>query len=141
MDRYFRRPRMAALAILVIFVFVFSGSLIYKQVVSVKAAAQPVSQSGVAAPSGTITGCTIDNIHVSTDRIHAHCTSDVSGISYFAVPAGPEYQIHANRFLTTWTTAFALNKQVDIWFEDDSASNPEGCLASNCRLATAVILK
>ena len=141
MDRFLHTPRLVIPTLLFVFGFVFSSSLLYRRAVPVQAAVQPTPQSEVAAPSGAITACTIDNIHVATDRIHAHCTTNLSGISYFAVPASPDYQIHANRFLTVWTTAFALNRQVDIWFEDDSAENPPGCLPSNCRLATAVVLK
>jgi hypothetical protein len=127
--------------VLGIFIITFITTLTYKRVTAVKAAPYRSSIMEISAPQGVITNCTIVDIHVSTDRIHAHCSTDVSGIEYFAINSDPVHQVEANRYLTLWNSAFALGKQVSIWYDDNPDNNPPGCLTTNCRRVTAVEIK
>jgi hypothetical protein len=38
-------------------------------------------------------------------------------------------------------SAKAMNRQVVLYYSDNSASNPPGCLADDCRLLEGVVLQ
>ena len=79
--------------------------------------------------------CAISNIAVFTTRIHVQCTTVVPNttIRYFAASGDSAHELATNRFLTLMNTAFALGKPLGIYYLTDTASNPPGCGASDCR--------
>jgi hypothetical protein len=89
--------------------------------------------SSASAGSGS---CTPVGIMTYQGRVHVQCSSAIAGITYFAVStADPAY---AARVLNVITAAQALGRTVNLQFDDNTASNPSGCLTGDCRLITAV---
>jgi len=94
------------------------------------------SLAGLPAPDAQSAGpfdCTINNIAVFPHRIHVHCTTAVSGISYFAASGDGANALATNRFMVLLNTAYSLGKHVYIYYYTDTADNPSGCNASDCR--------
>ena len=99
-------------------------------------AAAPATGSGApGAPDAGPFTCVIANIAVFSGRIHVHCTAPVSGtsISYFAAYGDSAHALATNRFLVMLNTAYSLGKPVYIYYLTDTASNPPGCNAGDCR--------
>ena len=80
--------------------------------------------------------CTPVGVMTYPDRVHVQCASAISGIIFFAVSTADP--AHAARVLNVITAAQALGRTVYLQFDDDTASNPAGCMIGDCRLITAV---
>jgi hypothetical protein len=103
-----------------------------------QANAQENQPEAPSAPDGYL--CTVDNIAVYANRIHIKCNPPINSISYFATSSDSSNMIHANRYLTLATTAFALSKPLYIGYDTNSAHNPSGCMTSDCRKITEVTM-
>ena len=80
--------------------------------------------------------CTPVGVMTYSERVHVQCSSAIAGITYFAVSTADP--AHAARVLNVITAAQALGRTVYLQFDDNTASNPPGCLSGDCRLITAV---
>lgn len=80
--------------------------------------------------------CTPAGVAVYTTRVHVRCTTLAPGnIRYFAVCDSASAE--ASRFLSVFTTAFAMGKSVIIHYTpSDTSGTSCGCLAGDCRVAT-----
>jgi len=106
------------------------------------------AQAAPDEPAANPHTCTIAQIAVLENRIHVRCTNVLTifrpaplpslSIYYFAAAGDEEHMINTNRYLTILNTAFALGIPVDIGWLSDSESNPEGCLADDCRGISSV---
>ena len=89
------------------------------------------------APNDGPFGCTISNIAVFPDRIHVHCTTAVTvgtnNVSYFVAPGDSAHMLSTNRYLVLLNTAYTLGKKVYVYYDPNSAHNPAGCNAADCR--------
>lgn len=94
----------------------------------------------LAVPEGDF-WCTIGNVGVYENRIHVYCPDHPDSIKYFAYPSSAyEYSRRADRFLAVLNTAVALGKPVVVAYNDSPATNPPGCLVSDCRLLTGLAI-
>jgi len=131
------RSGLRVLALLVISLLLGGSILLSRQ-----------AQAAPDEPAANPHVCTIDNIAVYDSRIHVRCTNALTllrpaplpplNIYYFAANADEEHMINTNRYLTILNTAFALGIPVDIGWLSNSESNPEGCLADDCRGISSV---
>ena len=119
-----------ALAILVAASFL-AGSIVSRgQPVNAQGASSSVAP---AAPDGAF-WCTIGEIFLWENRIHVKCTNGPVPIVFFAYPVTSAAESRqANRYLAILNTAFALNKQVLVGYDDSAGSNPPGCWSGDCR--------
>jgi hypothetical protein len=94
-----------------------------------------IVSSAPNSPQGGPFHCDIANIAVFSTRIHVFCAAKVpsTNIQYFAAPGDSAHMITTNRFLMMLNTAYALGKPVYIYYLDDTANNPSGCNANDCR--------
>jgi len=101
--------------------------------------------------------CVIVDIAAFANRVHVHCvvptgvhsglyTRDYTpppqpdvGIVYFAVGTASDPGL-ADRVIALARSAAQLNKPVQIFYRTDPAENPPGCLASDCRKLTGLVL-
>ena len=101
-----------------------------------------IAQDTPPEPNAELDGaylCTIKEIAIFPDRMHVMCdTANV--IKYFALPTDAVHALQTNRFLTILNTAFAINQQVYVYFDDVTSHNPPGCQTGNCRLLVALIM-
>lgn len=127
----------AALAILLAVNF-FAGSLAIRgRPVNAQDASSPANP---AAPEGEF-WCTIKDVAVFRDRIHVWCPDHAGPIVYFAAPvASAAESRQANRYLAILNTAYALGKQVYVYYDDNPTANPPGCLTDGCRLITGLMI-
>lgn len=96
--------------------------------------ASPPASANATGPQTTWT-CTPDEVAVFPDRIHVHCTVGQLGIYYFAVPTSD--QAAAARYLSIFTTGFALGKTVLVYYGvTDASGTAFGCLYTDCRAIT-----
>ena len=66
-------------------------------------------------------------------RIHVQCSPGDGAIRWFALRVSN--QAEANRMLTILSTAFALQKKLTIWYnQNDTSGANVGCNPSDCRL-------
>jgi hypothetical protein len=85
--------------------------------------------------------CIITEILVATDRIHVKCTTaQPAGVVWYAIHSDAAHARDANRYLVLLNTAWALNQDIYLWYNDSSAANPPGCAAASCRMLTGVFL-
>jgi hypothetical protein len=132
------------LTYIVVFLFLLVASFLAG---SMAQPAQPANAQDIAAaaapnlPAGAYQ-CTIGYVAVYAERIQVWCPPGTGGIDNFAAPfasAGESRQ--TNRFLALLISAFALNKQVVIWYADAPAANPPGCDQANCRRIEGVVMQ
>ena len=96
----------------------------------------PVAQASGSEPAPQMASarytCTLTEVGVIDNRIHIRCSTAISGtsISYFSYPVTG---VNTNRILAVGLTANALGKKVALDYETSTASNPAGCLTSDCR--------
>jgi hypothetical protein len=84
-----------------------------------------------------IWNCTPNQVYTTDVRVHVRCTAAASGgIYYFATSTADPAE--AARVLNVITAAVALGRNIDIWYNTDSAYNPPGCLVGDCRLLESV---
>lgn len=107
--------------------------------------AQAPSTGDIVAPEGS-GNCIIQELAQIDTRIHVRCQANFGGIGptivYFAAPAQSAADVRlANRYMSLLITAWAFNRQPVIAWEDSSALNPPGCLATDCRRLTQVKLQ
>ena len=81
--------------------------------------------------------CVVNNVAAFDTRIHIRCNDyvDVGGdhVYYFAYSTDPVNIDTANQILAIGNTAMAMNYGVWMYFYTDTAHNPPGCNASDCR--------
>ncbi len=106
--------------------------------VAAAATTSPMAQSLPDAAQATAV-CTPWAVAEFSNRIHIHCTTAFSGISYFAVAtSNPTRAAHA---LALFSTALASGRDVRIYYDPANTSGTAvGCLAADCRLADGVEL-
>lgn len=107
--------------------------------VAATAATSPAAQSLPEAPASVWTICTPSSVAEFGSRIHVHCTTAVSGISYFAVAtSNVNRTAHA---LSLFSIALASGRDLRILYDPANTSGTAiGCLAADCRLADGVEL-
>jgi len=132
------------LAYIMVFLFLLVASFLAG---SLAQPAQPASAQDHAfaaapnLPAGAYQ-CTIGYVAVYGERIQAWCPPGVGAIDNFAAPfASAAESRQTNRFLALLISAFALNKQVVIWYNDAPAANPPGCDPLNCRRIEGVVMQ
>jgi hypothetical protein len=79
-------------------------------------------------------------------RMHVKCAPNTGGVGasivYFASPTTTATDVRmANRFLATLMTAWAFGRMPTVYWSDNTADNPSGCLATNCRRLLGVVLQ
>lgn len=79
--------------------------------------------------------CTIKLIWVTSSVVQVQCTLPLPNtvVYYFAAPADAASSLSTNRMLVLITTAYSLGKPINVYYTDDAASNPPGCLTFTCR--------
>jgi hypothetical protein len=79
--------------------------------------------------------CIIAYIFAEPAAFRVQCTQPVPAtvIFSFAIPIESISSQGANRMAALITTAYALGKPVTIYFTDNIANNPIGCVTSTCR--------
>lgn len=87
--------------------------------------------------------CNLLDVAAFQDRIHARCTTAPAStaIYFFAAPSDVANALSTNRYLVLLNTAFTLGKPALINYSTDSAENPPGCQAIDCRKILGVILQ
>jgi len=74
------------------------------------------------------------------NRIYVSCAnSPGGGLFSFASAVGTNGGT-ANRYLVMLNTAVALGKTVTVFYDINSANNPAGCQAFDCRKLTGLVL-
>jgi hypothetical protein len=97
-----------------------------------------------AAPAATDDSrvCTIGFVADYGARMQVWCSNGPGPIFHFAAPLTSATESrHANRFLAMLISAYALNRQVLVYYEPSATLNPPGCSAADCRLLTGVVLQ
>ncbi len=116
-----------------------SGSMTSKDQTVNAQGAKPAADP--AAPD-TSFWCIIGGLYASDNRIHVQCTNGPGALDFFAYPVTSTSESRqANRYLAILNTAYALNKQVWLTYNDSSAANPPGCLTTDCRRMAAILLQ
>src|SRR5574341_2345860 len=84
--------------------------------------------------------CTPIEVAVFANRVHVRCSSaSPGGFNYFAVPTTDSAS--ASRYMSAFTTAFVMGKQLTILFDPaDLSGQAIYCLNANCRLATGALV-
>lgn len=100
--------------------------------------ASPASVNS-AAPTDSFV-CTPIEVAVFANRVHVHCSSaSPGGFDYFAVSTADSAS--ASRYMSAFTTAFVMGKQLTILFDPaDLSGQAIYCLNTNCRLATGALV-
>jgi hypothetical protein len=96
-----------------------------------------------AAPSAPLTtfDCAPSTVAAFTNRVHVSCSPADGSIIYFAYCSTKD-SAGANRFLSVFTTAKALGKGINIYFDPaDTSGTSCGCQAGNCRVITGAEVK
>ncbi len=126
----YRAPLVAAVALDVLLILAVS---LFMRGTPIQAS--PASDHSAQAATFT---CTPDQVAVFTDRVHVHCTTGSLGIYYFAVSTADAAS--AARYLSIFTTAFALGKTVQVYYGiTDESGTAFGCLYTDCRAITGAI--
>ena len=105
----------------------------------------PLVGGNIGTAMGGDRDCTISHISVLEDRIHVKCSTPEPNLpAFFTVvyfyAASTANAGNANRMLALLNTAYTLGKIVHISYDSSSANNPSGCLATDCRKLTGVLL-
>jgi hypothetical protein len=95
--------------------------------------------SKAATPSANLAAafqnCTPIGIGVFENRVHVRCSAGIGGgpVIYFAVCSTGSNSALASRMLSTFTTAFATNNQLDLFYNTgDTTGTACGCGTSDC---------
>jgi hypothetical protein len=103
--------------------------------------------------------CWMADVAAFRNRVHVHCSTQAGGIPggglyspdytpppeadvaivYFALGATSDPAL-ADRVIALATSASQQNKQVRIFYRTNPAENPPGCLPSDCRGLTGLVL-
>ena len=75
----------------------------------------------------------INNVAVFENRIHIRCNNANGSISYYSYATDSTNVATANQLLAIANTAFALGKNVWVFYYPSSSYNPTGCYTSDCR--------
>ena len=96
----------------------------------------PTLASVPSAPVN-IFDCAPVTVAVFTNRVHVSCNPLAPGnIAYFAYCSTTD-SATASRFLSTFTAAKALGKNINIYYNpNDTSGTTCGCLSGNCRVLT-----
>ncbi len=84
--------------------------------------------------------CTPIEVAAFASRVHVKCSSSSpGGFNYFAVSTADSAS--ASRYMSAFTTAFVMGKQLTIVFDPSDLSGAAiYCLNNNCRLATGAVV-
>ena len=87
--------------------------------------------------------CSIALISVTSSTVQVECVDPVPGtlIFYFALPADSASSLSTNRMLVLINTAYSLGKSINVYYTDDPAFNPPGCLTGTCRRLDGVFIQ
>jgi hypothetical protein len=121
-----------------------------------------LAQSSAAEAQVTSAACQVADVAVFDNRVHIHCgpspasagvlekmASDFGKLQsgeklvqiipvYFAVEAGSKI---AAQVVELGISALINRRAVDIFYEANSAANPAGCLTSDCRRLTGLVMR
>jgi hypothetical protein len=97
-----------------------------------------------AAPASWTSQCTPTEVAVYESRIHVRCAQGIQDgsatIYFWAVPA-TKSQL-ANRFLSIGSTALVAGRHlIFMYTPGDSSGAAFGCLATDCRNVSAIVLQ
>ncbi len=144
MHSQFHLNRVILLAILIAGAALALAAFVYNQqgaAASMQAPPDPSSERPLS-PDAAARNCTISNLYVTDNRWHVRCTTALpAGVYYFAIENDAAHKIQADRMLVLANTAYALSKPIEVWYETSTASNPTGCLTSDCRRLSGVVVK
>ncbi len=99
----------------------------------------PTQADGQAIALESVT-CTPAGVATFSNRVHVRCTTlaPPGNIRYFAACTSRD-STGASRYLSVFTTAFAMGKNLTIHYDpSDTSGTTCGCLASDCRVLTGV---
>jgi len=149
---------MRAALLAVLSALAFAGSAVAQQGTVTIPSVGPGGVASLPAAEELSRACTLMDVAAFTNRVHVHCapagaasggglyTRDYSpppqpdaGIVYFAVGAAADPAL-ADRVIALATSASQQNKQVQIFYRTSPAENPPGCLASDCRRLSGIVL-
>jgi hypothetical protein len=122
--RRFKVSLLVMLGALVLALALFFG-LSYRGKVSAAAPAAPLN----------VFNCTPSTVAAFSNRVHVSCNPAApNSIVYFAYCSTKD-SAGANRFLSVFTTAKALGKGLNIYYDpNDTSGTSCGCASNNCRV-------
>lgn len=83
--------------------------------------------------------CSIIEVALLSNRAHIRCSNGYGAIYFFAVANTSENEVLINRMMAIGLTNLSMDRKVYLYFDASFASNPEGCLTTNCRKLTGII--
>jgi hypothetical protein len=97
-----------------------------------------IPTASAAAPDtpAAVFNCAPSTVAAFTNRVHVSCNPAAGAITYFAYcsakdPGG------ASRFLSVFTTAKAIGKNLNIYYNPNDTSGTDcGCQTGDCRVIT-----
>ena len=107
--------------------------------------------SGAAYAGQQVTNCPIVDIATFNNRVHIHCTPQISACSLqpgkCAAPEPPQYfAVEASSAMAPTVIQIALaalssKRPLNIFYDDNAAANPGGCQQNDCRRIIGVVIR
>lgn len=82
--------------------------------------------------------CSLEYVGIDSDLAIVQCSVPIDNIYYFAVADTPANKALIDRMMAVGLTQMSMNRQVFITYDFNSANNPPGCFAVNCRLLQGI---
>jgi hypothetical protein len=114
------------------------AALLLVLLVLLQVSGRPTQAGGQATALDTFT-CTPAGVASFSNRVHVRCSTLAPGnIRYFAWCTAQD-SVAASRYLSVFTTAFAMGKNLTIYYTaSDLSGTTCGCLSSDCRVVSGV---
>lgn len=103
-----------------------------------------------------VAGCTVVDVATFNNRVHIHCTPQVTACDLVASAGGcgqqgpgataPTYVAveatspMASSVVQVGLSALLNKRSVNVYFDDNAAANPAGCNANDCRRLIGVAI-
>jgi hypothetical protein len=98
------------------------------------------SSSFSAFAVATTYQCKVAGVFENESRVHLRCDKPAGPITFFAVPISKLN--HAKNFVSVSTAAMLAGRTVEVFFNTtDTSGTAFGCLASDCRYASAMEMR
>jgi hypothetical protein len=109
-------------------------TLLVMLLVMLQVSSRPTQAGGQATALDTFT-CTPAGVASFSNRVHVRCSTLAPGnIRYFAWCTAQD-SVAASRYLSVFTTAFAMGKNLTIYYTASDLSGAAcGCQTSDCRV-------